>query len=61
VTLPDSNPDKRPTVRWWEAGGLHVHITYPDGSWERRVFKRDDWHSVDALVLDVKRIGGIEV
>jgi hypothetical protein len=50
-----------PTVRWWEAGGLHVHTTYPDGSWERRVFKRDDWHSVDALLLDIKRIGGIEV
>lgn len=42
------------TVSWWHAGGLHAHVTYPDGSWMRRTWKASDYWEVDALVYDLK-------
>jgi hypothetical protein len=42
-------------LRWWQAGGLHAHVTYPDGSWERHVWKADSWWEIDALVSTLQR------
>jgi hypothetical protein len=63
--MPDPNgPISRVVVRmkWWHAGGLHAHVTYPDGSWERRTWKADQWWEVDALARRLKQdYGAINV
>lgn len=42
-------------VTWWHAGGLHAHITYPDGSWLRRTWKANEYWEIDVLRLDLER------
>ena len=39
-------------IRHWEAGGLHAHVTYPDGSWLRRTWKARSYWEIDALIRD---------
>lgn len=45
-------------VRYWKAGGWHLHITYPDGVWEHRVFKDADYHKIDWYISDLRRAYG---
>lgn len=48
-------------LRWWVAGGLHAHVTYPDGSWLRQVWKlvggSEPWWEIDALRSDLEKRG----
>ena len=45
-------------VTWWLAGGLHAHVTYPDGDWERRVWSAEKWWEIDALVRELETTYG---
>lgn len=47
-------------VRWWEAGGLHAHVTHPDGMWEHLIWKAGSYWEVDALVIDLEKTYGEE-
>ncbi len=42
-------------LSWWHAGGLHAHVTYPDGSTLHRVWKADHYWELDSLRLDLER------
>lgn len=41
-------------IRHWEAGGLHAHVTYPDGMWERMTWKAGSWWEIDALIRELE-------
>jgi len=45
-----SRPSSPVKIRHWEAGGLHAHVTYPDGSWLRRTWNAGSWWEIDALI-----------
>lgn len=42
------------TLTWWHAGGLHAHVSYPDGSWMRRTWRAHEYFEIDALAWDLK-------
>ena len=42
-------------LRWWLNRGLHAHVSYPDGSWERRTWRGDPYWEIDALVRQLER------
>lgn len=41
-------------LRWWHAGGLHAHVTYPDGSWMHRVWPASDYWEIDTLRFELE-------
>lgn len=45
-------------VRYWKAGGWHLHVRYPDGSWERRVWTADKWYEVDIFCRTLEHLYG---
>ncbi len=42
-------------LSWWHAGGLHAHVTYPDGSTLHRIWPKDSWWEIDALRFELER------
>lgn len=46
------------TVRIWTAGGIHAWVTYPDGSWEHRVWKAAAYWEADSLIIGLVKTYG---
>lgn len=41
-------------LSWWHAGGLHAHVTYPDGSTMHRIWPKDSYWEIDALRFELE-------
>jgi hypothetical protein len=41
-------------LSWWHAGGLHAHVTYPDGSTMHKVWPAASWWEIDALRMELE-------